>query len=84
MKPNNKNLLINHFSSAFNTEVINDMAYDIKKNNGKDMLYVLERSIEQVHKKAEDNLRIILLSKKTFKPTGINKETKKWELRSVK
>ena len=83
MKPTNKNLLINHFSSAFTTDVINDMNYDIKKNNGKDMLYVLDRSIERIHKKAEENLKLIL-NKRTYQPGTVKKETKRWELRSVK
>ena len=83
MKPANKNLLINHFSSTFNTATLNDMIYDIKSNKGKDMLYVLDRAVWQVHKKARDNLSVILKGQ-TFKPNTFKKETKRWELRSVK
>ena len=83
MKPNNKNLLINHFSSAFTSDVINDMVYDIKKNQGKDMLYVLERSTDRLHKRAEENLKLILQGK-IYKPGSFKKETKKWELKSIK
>ena len=83
MKSANKTLLINHFSSAFNIDILNDMIYDLKKDDGKDMLYVLQMSVANMHKTAEENLKMIL-QKKTFMPGEFKRETKKWEVRQVK
>ncbi len=79
MKPTNKNLLITHFSSTFNVDTLNDILFDLKKNDGKDMLYILDQAVWNIHKKARENLNVIL-NKRTFKPNTFKKETKVWEL----